>query len=253
MDGRRSHEVVMPMRVFAVAALILLLLEAVLLLAFLAGFYWLGGWLPGVLLCAVVFLLLLLPWLGDLVVHYESAAGRVAVRMSWWGHMTYQGKPDRELRIRVLGIPWRKRMEERKPKEKPDVEPEVAQEARRRRRWGMMRWGRQNVEQLIRLLLTGLQAGHEMLCASKELRVRVGAPTQISYADQAIAGAVGRRRLGPLELRCAADGERRVTVHYRIGLLRAALTGLCVAAQAKPWKLARAMKAAQYAEPKEAQ
>jgi hypothetical protein len=152
------------------------------------------------------------------------------MEMSWWGDVTYRWRPEGELRVRVLGIPWRKRMEEREPRKK------------RRPRRGRMRLGRENAGQLVRVMVSGLQAGHEMLTEAEELSLEVAAPTQIDYADQAIAGVVGSRQLGPLGLSCTAHGERQFAVHYRIGLLRAALTGLYMAADARPWKLAPAMK-----------
>jgi hypothetical protein len=232
----------LPMRVLGAVALIVLLLQAVLVLAFLAGLYWFGGWLSAVLLCAIVLLLLVLPWMGELAVHFDSAAGNVVAEMSWWGDFTYTWKPKGELCVRVLGIPWRKQMEKREPKRKP-------RKPRRRAR-DSVRWGRENSGRLVQVIAAGLQAGHEMLAGAEELSVEVVAPTQIGYADQAIAGAVGSRRLHQFGLSCTADGERQVEIHYRIGLLRATLTGLYMALQSTPWKLAGSTGNEREAEPK---
>ena len=63
------------MRVLLAVALILLFLEAILAFACFAGWHWLGGWPWGAVLVAGVILLIVAPWVGELRVEFDSAAG----------------------------------------------------------------------------------------------------------------------------------------------------------------------------------
>lgn len=220
-------------------ALVLILLEVVLVLAFWGGWVWIGGWPGGVILLAGVSLLLALPWVGDLQIDYDTTTNETDLRLSWWGRLTLQTKPLRELRGRVLGIPWRRKLgaKERKARHKE-------RERRAERGRKLLRWATGNFDPVVRALLAALQAAHELLWESRELTVYVQAPTQIEAADRIITGLVGARIVGPLDLRSAGKGERRVRVHYQIGLLRATLTLLYAFLQGRPRALAALRKSA---------
>lgn len=234
-----------PMRVFSITVLLVVLVEVILGLAFWAGWAWIGGWPGGVFLLAVVFLLLLLPWIGDLELDYNSRAGQTKIRLGWWGHLTAQTRPGGEVRGRFFLIPWRKKPDKKKLKpEKAEEEERLAREKAR----GIFRVGADNFEETVRLLLAGLQAGHELLWGARDLSVAVRAPTQIEPADRALAGVVGARKLGPVELDCTASGERQVQVHYQIGLLRAALIGLHLVLEGRPRAVVSSLRSAAKAE-----
>lgn len=233
----------MCMRVLGVVALMVVLIEALLAFAFFAGYWWLGGWEAGLLLSGGVLLLLTAPWVGGLVVDYHSDGHRAQARLGWWGTLAFTAKPEREITIRILGIPWRKKLKAREPEEKPDevdeIERELRRQLRRERRAEALRKAAGDWEEIARLLPSGLQLATDLLCDARELQVKVQAPTGNELADGVIAGIVGHRGVGPIDLRCTADTERRVQVHYHIGLCRAALGALYVAIQGLPWMLKR--------------
>jgi len=245
----------MPMRVLAVVTLLILLLEVALGLAFLAGYHWVGGWDMGVLFAAALLLLLLLPWIGTLEASYDSAAQRASARLSWWGAVRVQMKPQRELQLRVLGIPWRKRFEEKKPREALESEEAVEPDRAEREQAPRRRAGRAGLgpDQMARLVPAALQALSDLLCEAREVKITVHSPTGSELADSALAAVVGHRGLGPLDLYCTTKGNRRVRVHYRIGMLRAGLAALYLAIQARPLELAARARAARKADEETAQ
>lgn len=223
------------MRVLAVVGLLVVLVELVVGFAFFAGYRWLGGWQPAVLLSAGVVLLMAVKWMGSLDLHYDSEAGRVTVRVTWWGAVTVTTKPEREIEVRILGIPWRRRLKAKAPEEPEAEEAEAAERERRReQKRRAMRESAAHWPEMIPALPAGLQLLSDLLCEAREIEVKVRAPTQNELADGIIAGVVGHRGVGPLDLQCSGKGERRVQVHYRIGLLRAALCGLYAGIQAGP-------------------
>ena len=232
------------MRVLVTVALVLILLEVVLALAFWGGWAWLGGWSGGVILLVGVLLLLALPWLGDLQIDYDTRSNEAKVVLSWWGGFTLQTKAIREIRGRFFFIPWRKTFEEKKTILRAKEEEKGGERAREQGR-KFVHWGTENFYPVVQALLAVVQGTHELLWESRELSLHVQAPTQIEPADRTIAGLVGARTLGPLDLNCAAKGERRVRVHYQIGLLRAALTVLYTYLQGRPQVLASLQKSAQ--------
>jgi hypothetical protein len=220
------------MRVLAVVALLVLVVELVVGFAFFAGYRWLGGWQPAVLLSAGVLLLMALKWMGSLDLHYDSEAGRVSIRVTWWGAVVLTTKPEREVEVRILGIPWRRRLKAKVPAE-AELE-EAERERRREQKHRAMRESAAHWPEMIPALPAGLQLLSDLLCEAREIEVKVRAPTQNELADGIIAGVVGHRGVGPLDLQCSGKGERRVQVHYRIGLLRAALCALYAGIQAGP-------------------
>ena len=120
-----------------------------------------------------------------------------------------------------------------------EIERELRRQLRRERRAEALRKAGGDWEEIARLVPSGLQLVTELLCDARELQVKVQAPTGNDLADGVIAGIVGHRGVGPIDLRCIADSERRVQVHYHIGLCRAALGALYVAIQGLPWMLKR--------------
>ncbi len=243
------------MRVFVSVALVVLLLEATLILAFLAGYYWIGGWVPGALLCAIVLLLIVMPWIGDLEVLFDSAKEALDVRLAWWGSARVRLRPTVEVRGRFLLIPFTRRARARKkpvsPREAehqaaepgpPTAEPRP-EEPPGRRRPGRHLWRAiteritekgLGLEKLGDLVLAAGRAAHELLWRAKDLSVVVQSPTGNDTADTAIAGFVGHRTLGPVDLKCTPRGSRRIRVFFRIGLLRAALAAFLFLVEGKP-------------------
>ena len=234
----------MPVRVLVAVTAIVVLFEALLALAFFVGYYWVGGWEAGLLLCAGLLLMILLPWLGSLEADYDTDGHRVSVRLSWWARLAAQSKPQREVKGRVLGIPWRKKLKTEKVAEQTE-EQELEEETRADQDGG---WREQfrgmSVEDMTRLAPAALQALADLVWEAQELRLELHAPTGHGLADTVIAAVVGHRGLGPLDLQCTDTGDRRVRVRFRIGMLRAGLAVLYLAIQARPLHLALRSRAA---------
>ena len=216
------------MRAIKLSCALLLLLETLLALAFLAGFLWCGGWRAGLLCSASLLVLVCLPWLGEFELDYDSGPGRLHVALGWWGRLTSEGKPATP-RLRLLGITFcpRRKKKPSQPQAAPPLEK--AREA--------AGWAGENLESVIRLLLAALQAGHELLWGAKELQVKVQSPVQCEWADLALASIVRERKVGPVDLQCTASGKRRIRVHYRTAMLNAGLLGLAFLAEGRPRRL----------------
>ena len=217
------------MRAIKLSCALLLLLEALLALAFLAGFHWCGGWRAGLLCSASLFVLVCLPWIGDLEFDYDSGPNRLRLVLGWWGLFTSEGRSAAP-QVRLLGIAFRPR---RKQPPSPPSEA-TAPLDRAREAAG---WAGENFDNLVRLLLAALQAGHELLWSAKELQVKVQAPVGYEWVDLALASIVRERKVGPMDLQCTAVGQRRVRVRYRTAMPNAALLALAFFADGRPRRL----------------
>ena len=223
------------MRVLGWVALVLLILEALVGFACYAGYAWLGGGWAGTALVLGVLLLIVIPWLGDLVVEYDSGSG-LKVRLAWWAALQIKFKP-REARFRILFITWRK-AEAAKPRSHKRRRPQAAK--KKASPWPAVG---KNLGGIGRVVLAGLQALGTLLAEAKELRIIAKSLTQNDMADAVLAGVVSEREAGPVRLELLSGGQRRVEVHYRIGLLRACLTALYAALQSRPVRTLRAVRA----------
>ncbi|MGC9317046.1 MAG: hypothetical protein ACP5KN_03290 [Armatimonadota bacterium] len=241
------------MRMTLTVALIVLLVETVLVLAVVAGAHWIGGWEGGALVGGLVLLAMVLPWLGDLTVVGDSALPAVRVKLGWWGRITVREEAgERQLQLRLLGIPWRRRLarqptepEPAEPKpEPPEAEERIPEAAAKA---GRPRWWRQvdadTVEGAGRLGISALRAACDLVWDAHEIVVVVSDPVQRERVDRAIQGVFGRRAVGPVDLTLSHRGHsRRVRLRYRIGLLRAALTALQIVVDGRAIAFARRMK-----------
>jgi len=250
------------MRMAGASALLVLVLEALLLLAFVLGFYWLDGWRGGLLVAGAVLLVMLLPWVGELRAWFDSAGPVGTVKLAWWGRISFRaGVEATELRGRVLFVPWRKRISRQKEKEEAETavcaeppstaEAEPEPEARRPRRsqW-LRRLNADTVEGAARLALSGLQAANDLVWSAAEIKVRVDDIVQQETADRTLARVFGLRGVGPINIMMATDeGKRRVRLRYRISLLRAALAGLQVLVEGRPMAVVRSMRRRDEREP----
>ncbi len=240
------------MRMAAAVALLVLVLELLLALAFVVGCHWVGGWHGGLLVTGAVLLLIVLPWLGDLRIWFDSAGPAATVKLAWWGRLTFRTSPRAtELRVRVLFIPWTRRTAkddspdaapgaQAAPEEQAEGEPA----AHNRRRTGLVRrLNADTVEAIARLALSGLQAANDLIWSAAEIKVRVDDVVEHETADRTLARVFGLRGVGPIDIMMATDeGKRRVRLRYRIGLLRAALAALQVFVEGRPMAVARSMK-----------
>lgn len=225
------------MRVFITAAILLLIGEVILGLAFFAGYYWWGGGLRGLIAAAIAAILMIAPWMGDMVVDFDSSAGKGTVRLAWWGKVIQELKPTPRLRICLLGICVKRAI--RKPG-KP--KPRRVIKSRRTLTRSLWRWLRRNFEKLVPMLLAVGQLAHVLFREAREIELTVQSPTQFSFADNMIAKLIGSPKLGRLQLRCLYPGERRIVLHYRIGLPRAAMAALLALAQGRPRQAFRSVK-----------
>jgi len=225
------------MRVFLAAATMLLVCEAIIGFAFLGGYHWLGGGLGGLVVAGIAVVLLAAPWIGDIAVELDSAAGTSVIRLAWWGRIVQEMKPSPRLRIYVLGICVR-RVVKKPGKPKPR---RVARSKKLVRR-GLWRWLCRSFETLAPMLLSSGHLLHALFWEARRIELTVQSPTQFRLADEMIAKIVGSPKLGKLQLRCLYPGEKRVVFRYRIGLSRAALAALVAIAQSRPRRLMRSMK-----------
>ncbi|MGI5818494.1 MAG: hypothetical protein ACOX9R_10420 [Armatimonadota bacterium] len=254
------------MRMAGAVTLGVVIVEALLAGAFVLGFFWLEGLQWGLLFSGLLLLLIVIPWLGELKVVFDSAGPRGAVRVGWWGRVSFTDSASAtHLVIRIIGIPIRRRIEKKKPEgperaEERDVvetpaaaEPTAEERAPeceakktrvRRARW----WERldsETIEGFGRAIGSAVGATCELVWGADEIRVSVQDPAQRESADAVIEQVFGRRQIGPADLTLArGGGRRRVRAVYRIGLLRAALAGAQVVIDGRVPQLARRMKRA---------
>jgi len=231
------------MRVFGAVLIWVLVVELLLGLGFAAGYYWIGGWQMGLLVAAAVLLLMVLPWVGELQVVYDSDGDTVEAGIGWWGLVRYRRKPEQSIEVRACGIPWRKKLEEKKAEE--EAEPEEPEEAKKpekpKKRWHV---GPENIGDLARAALSGLGAGNDLIWEAREVHLRVDSPTGHKTPDEIIGKTVGHRGAGPLDLHLTAgEGTRRIRARYRIGLFRALVIAVCAACQGRVWALKKARRA----------
>ena len=228
------------MRVFLTAAILLLIDEAIIGLAFLAGYHWWGGVLRGLLTAAAVIIVGIAPWIGDLVIDFDSASRSGVVRLAWWGRVSLQMGGPRTVRISFLGIPIRRIAQ--KPEEPRPRRVIKSQRILRRRMW---RWLQRNLERIVPPLLAAGHLAHAFFWDAREIDLTLQSPTQFTLADQMIAKLIGSPKLGTLQLHCLYPGKRRIAFHYRIGLLRIFVAAVVALAQARPLKAMRSAKQAQ--------
>lgn len=257
------------MRMTAAVAVGVLILEALLAGAFLLGFYWLGGWRWGLLFSGVFLLLLLLPWLGELKLVFDSTGPRGAARIGWWGRVSFaQRESATDLVVRILGIPMRRSLERKQAREKkadreereppPEFEPaamegvaeeharEAAESPTKPARQKVAIWQRidsETIEGLCRVIGSGLGASCELIWGAEEIRVSVQDPTKNAMVDSTIEQVFGRRQVGPADVSVVTgESGRRVRAVYRIGLLRMVLASAQVVIDGRVLQLARRMK-----------
>lgn len=243
------------MRMTGAVTLGVLIIEALLAGAFALGFYWLGGWQWGLLFAGLLLLVIVLPWLGELKIVFDSEGPKGAVKIGWWGRVSFADrKTATHVVIRIIGIPIRRRMDKGKKQKietqsqmgqaevPPEFEPAAAEglaeehapepvgeekpkEVPRQPAW----WRRVDSETIgsfCRVIGSGLGATCELVWEADEIRVSVEDPAENAYADTALEQVVGRRQVGPVDLTVTTGQcNRRVRARYRIGLLRAALAG----------------------------
>jgi len=243
-----------------------LIIEALLAGAFVLGFYWLDGWQWGMLFSAVLLLLIVLPWLGELKLVFDSEGPKGAVKIGWWGRVSFaQGKKAGRLVIRVLGIPIRRTVGEKKeaakaaptgeppPEFEPAAEAGLAEErtpepteekapAKKEPSW-WQKVDSETVEAFCRIIGSSLGATCELVWGADEIRVSVQDPAEQAVADAIIEQVFGRRQIGPADVMITTgDCHRRVRALYRIGLLRAALAGVQVVIDGRAREFAKLMK-----------
>jgi hypothetical protein len=226
------------MRVVVAGALMMLLVEVLLGLAFWGGWAWPGGVAGGVTVAVVVALALALLVAGELHLSFDSRSGLIDVRAGWIARVTVRpeaGGGGRVLRSRILFVSWTRRLDWWAGRGLG-----VAPRRGSARDWlGAVLRG---AGPLVRVLTAAATALGDLVLDANELSLRVDAPTQIGPADRMLAGWIGVRHLGPAALEVAEGDERRFVVHYRIGLLRAALTLLAARVQGQPQQVARAFR-----------
>lgn len=253
------------MRMAGAVALGVLIIEALLAGVFALGFYWLDGWQWGLSFCGVLLLLIVLPWLGELKVVFDSVGPRGAVKVGWWGRVSFaQGKETGLLVVRVLGIPIRRTLGEKEqvadeaavteapPEFEPAAEAGLAEERTpepaaeetpmKEASW-WQRIDAETVEAFCRIIGSSLGATCELVWGADEIRVSVQDVTENAIADNVIAQVFGRREVGPVDLALTTgECDRRVRAIYRIGLLRAAFAGMQVVIDGRVSQFAKQMK-----------
>jgi len=230
------------MRALGAGVLLTLAVEALLALAFWAGTSWLGTWLVwpwgGVVLAAAALSVLAALLSGDLEVEFDSAGRRLDLRFGWIARITSREREDeagRITRTRVLFAAWTRHTA---PVSAPS-RARAADGGSGRSSW-LTRLG-ESAEPLSRALTAAAPALHDLVWSSRELSLRVDSPTQIGIADRALAGVLGNRRIGPLDLRFGASQAPALVARYRIRLYRAALTAFAAFVQGRPDRAARVL------------
>ncbi|GEM_PF-4292986 len=237
------------MRMAGAVTLGVLIIEILLVGAFLLGFFWLDGWQWGTLFAAVMLLLIVLPWAGELKLVFDSVGPRGAVRVGWWGRASFAvAAEETRLLVRVLGIPIRKRFPS-KPKQEPAEKPETAEpapppepaegmpreevpvaegrtaeeiaeespraekaktgETARKLSKLTSKLDSETIEAGCRVLGSALGATCELVWGAEEIRVGVQDPVKQPLADSALEQVIGCRQVGPLELSVSTGSGER--------------------------------------------
>lgn len=256
------------MRMTGAVALTVIVIEVLLVVAYGVGVWWLGGWRWGVLLAGLLLLLMALPWIGDLIVRFDSSGPAVKLTLAWWGTVIIRmGATVTDVRVRVLGIPWRRGMKRETEAEEEAVESEAeegrgeetaaavevseeeeAGEAPREVAGSGVKsaWRRldaETVEGGSRVALSAVRAASDLIWDAHEIKVLVSDVAQRERVDRVIAQVVAERALGPIEVVVREEAApRRVRLRYRVGLLRAALGGLQVMVEGRPIAFVRRMR-----------
>lgn len=240
------------MRMAGASALLVLAVELLVGLGFLAGWHWIGGLRGGLIVGGVMLLLIVLPWLGELAVRFDSAGPAAAVRISWWGRFFFRETPEAsEFCVRVFGIPFRRSKPKQPPEPVMPAEPSAAEAeaevleppARRKGASFLRKVNADTIEGVTRMGLAGLAAANDLLWGAREIVVRLDDLTEREVVDRALHRVFGARGVGPLDLIVmTGDGTRRVRLRYRIGLLRVAMNALQVFVEGQPLRLRAAME-----------
>lgn len=247
------------MRMAAATAALVLAVEALIALGFVAGWHWIGGLRGGLAGGGVVLLLLVLPWAGELQMRFDSAGPAVAVRMSWWGRLSFRDTPTATLTcFRLLGIPIRrKRLKDQSPPEAPPeaTDTDLSQQdpdsvaptsgvASSSINGGTEAAGflrtldRKNVEAGSRLILSGLTAANDLLWSAREITVRLDDLAEHALTDRALKRIFGARSIGPLTLLVmTGEGARRIRLRLRISMARVVVNALHVLVEGQPHRL----------------
>jgi hypothetical protein len=234
-------------------ALLVLLIEALLGLAFWAGWAWLGslwgGMSGGLLMVAAVALVLTLALAVDLVADYDSDQGLVDVSVGWLGRFTLRRSTrgdGREIRTRVLFVSWTRAVRERASGRGADeasaARPDGPGDGATDEKPSWLDALRERAEPTSRAVTGVAPALHDLVWGARELSMTVQAPTQFQVADYALAGWFGRRRFGPVEIRVTAGSHRVLEAHYRIRLVRALLAAIAAWTQGQPLRAVRAFR-----------
>lgn len=254
------------MRMAGATALLVLAVELLIGLAFLAGWFWIGGLPGGLIFGGGVLLLLVLPWLGELAVRFDSAGPAAAVRISWWGRFSFRQTPDAsEFCVRIFGIPVRRSSSKPSPEatgepqaaepSAPEAKAEVSEagkapapSASTRAARFMRKLNADTIEGTTRMTLAGLAAANDLLWGAREIVIRLDDMTEHQIADRTLRRIFGGRSVGPLDLIVmTGEGKRRVRLRYRIGLFRVAMNALQVVVEGRPLRLKAAMERAKSA------
>ncbi len=221
-------------RLFVVGMMLLLVAEVVAAVFFLAGYFWIGGWWWGVILAvAAVLIFVILPWVGEFVLDFDSRPQEWKVKLSWWGRVQVRGKEAPELRLRLFGIlSYRKKLTPKSEAAPSEPKPDLK------------RFARHNVPALLRALLAALQVADEVVWGARALTLTINAPTETDVVDQIVAGIIGTRPLGPIQLRVLPEGPRRVRLLYRIPMRTIVAAGLYLLVMGRIGKLLRGVKKA---------
>jgi hypothetical protein len=216
------------MRVVKFVALMIILLETILILAFWGGTIWIGGWKGGVILLSGALIFLILPWIGNLEVEYDVIRGYANIRLGWFGRILIEGAPDRESRFHFLFFRWRNHSGSGKRSSN-----------RKRQNESEMKLNPESVSRSVLALLLGI---NEMIWEADKISLKLQAPTQIDGIDQILAKFLGRRLFGPLYLTVLEEGEREIVIRFKIGLLKGFLIGLSAFVQGRPLQMWRPAK-----------
>jgi len=240
-------------RVFTAVVIWVLLVELVLGLAFWAGTAWLGGWQMGMLMAGAVLLLMLLPWLGELSGSYDSKGNAAQLRIGWWGTFSFTQEPEQLIEVRVIGIPWRRKLkskeeaeEEAKAAEATEGEEKKPAAKKDKKKW---RLGPENIADATRAVFAALAGSTDLMWDAREIHCRVDAPTGQATADDVIARVWDHRGVGPVDLKATpGDGTRRVRARYRIGLFRAMIIMMIAVFQSRMMAVARSGRSSEDAD-----